>query len=339
MIIRCNFHVLKFWRSQCNLLSGDSSPCRLRELVRRFRLGLFVILICVLLAHPAAAQFDIVGYWNQPAQGSVMGPGIAAIFGFEEDSTERADGPPLADYRIPLNDEARARALSYDGSLLPVPEHECMPHPATYSFWDLAQLSIIEEVDDNLNLVAYHVGGTFRRADRTIWMDGRPQPPDYAPHTWAGFTTGKWEGNTLVTTTTHIKWAWIRRNGVPSSDEGTVTTFYNRLGNVLTIAWMVHDPVYLTESYVKSADFIQAVRIPTAQFGDPPAGQANGTFFKCFPGEEVVRADPHAVPHYLPWANPFTEEFANKLHIPKEAAMGGAETAYPEYQDRLRPGK
>jgi hypothetical protein len=303
--------------------------------------GALALATCLLWSRPAAAQFDIAGFWNQPALGTVIGPGIAAIFGFEEDSTERADGPALVDYLgIPLTDEARARALSYDGSLLVVPEHQCMPHPATYSFWGPAQLRITEELDANLNVIAYHVGGTFRRADRTIYMDGRPHPPEYAPHTWAGFTTGTWEGNTLVTTTTHIKWAWVRRNGAPSSDQAIVTTFYTRNGNVLTITWMVHDPLYLTETYTKSADFIFANRIPSAQPDATPPGEAAGNvFFKCFPGEEVVRKDPYFVPNYLPWANPFVHDVADKLHVPPAATLGGAETAYPEYQDRLRKAR
>jgi hypothetical protein len=300
----------------------------------------FALAACLLCAGPASAQFDIVGYWDQPALGTVLGPGIAAIFGFEEDSTERADGPALVDYiGIPLNEEARARALSYDGSLLTVPEHQCMPHPATYSFWGPARLSITEEVNDNLDLVAYHVDGTFRRADRTIWMDGRPHPPPFAPHTWAGFTTGKWEGNTLVTETTHVKWSWVRRNGVPASDEATVTTFYNRVGDVLTVTWMVHDPLYLTETFVKSSDFIARIGVPTAQFDAPPISASNGVFFKCLPGEEVIREDPYFVPNYLPWANPFLDEVADKLHIPAATALGGAETMYPEYQDKLRKTK
>jgi len=315
-------------------------PPRRHKTKHHIVVGLFAAAACMLSIRPAAAQSDIVGFWDQPALGTVLGPGIAAIFGFEEDSTERADGPAPVDYLgIPLNEEARTRALSYQGSLLVVPEHQCMPHPSTYSFWGPAQLRITEDLDDNLNLVAYRVGGTFRRADRVIYMDGRPHPDEYAPHTWAGFTTGKWQGNTLVTTTTHIKWAWIRRNGVPSSDEATVTTFYNRSGNVLTVTWMVHDPLYLTETYTKSADFIAANRIPTAQFGVTPAGQAGDTFFKCFPGEEVIRADPYFVPNYLPWANPAVDEVADKLHIPPKATLGGADTAYPEYQDQLRRPK
>jgi hypothetical protein len=42
------------------------------------------------------------------------------------------------------------------------------------------------------------------------------------------------------------------------------------------------------------------------------------------------------VPHYLPGANPFQHEFADKFHIPVEAALGGAETAYPEYQLKIK---
>jgi len=304
------------------------------------------VVVCVSLATLLPAQLsgqandqtDIVGYWSPPALGTVLGSALAPIFGFEKDTVERADGPPLVDYLgIPLNQEARARALSYDGAILGVPEHQCMPHPATYSFWGPATggLRITQEVDRNLDIVSYQVAGTFRRADRTIYMDGRPHPPEYAPHTWAGFTTGKWEGNTLVTTTTHIKWSWVRRNGVPASDQATVTTFYTRNGNVLTITWMVHDPLYLTETYTKSSDFIVSSRMSGAQFGVAPVEQAGDVFFKCFPSEETV-IKPYAVPHYLPWANPFLAEQAGRLRVAPEVMLGGAETAYPEYQDRLR---
>jgi hypothetical protein len=290
------------------------------------------------LPFPAAAQFDIVGNWAQPGLGAVSGPGINPIFGFIEDSFERADGPTLVDYLgVPINEAGRSRALAYDSSLLVVPEHQCMPHPSTYSFWGPATLRVTADVDASLAVVAYHVAGTFRRADRTIYMDGRPHPPDHAPHTWAGFTTGQWRGTTLVTRTTHLKWGWIRRNGVPTSDRATVTTFYNRNGNVLTVTTMVHDPVYLTETYVKSSDFALDLRaVPTATATAPAASQGNGGVFQCYPAEEVIRDEDHFVPHYLPGRNPFVGEHAKKLGIPVEATLGGAETAYPEYQDRLR---
>ena len=290
--------------------------------------------LLTLVVGPASAQVevDIVGFWDQPAAG------ITSMFGFEEDSDERAGGPFLVDYLgIPLNEESRARALAYDGALLGVPEHVCMRHPTQYSYWGPARLRVESDLDSNLNVVAYRIGGTFRRADRTIWMDGRPHPSDYAPHTWAGFATGEWQGSTLVTTTTHLKWGWLRRNGVPSSDQATVVTYYTRNGTVLTVTWIVYDPLYLTEPFIKSADFIAAPRgITTASFGVEPADQGGNFFAQCFAREEIARPDLHYVPHYLDGENPFLHELANLLGIPLAAALGGADTAYPEFKQRLR---
>jgi hypothetical protein len=51
---------------------------------------------------------------------------------------------------------------------------------------------------------------------------------------------------------------------------------------------------------------------------------------------EIANRARGAVPHYLPGENPFVNEFADKYHLPREAALGGAETMYPEYQLTLR---
>jgi hypothetical protein len=303
-----------------------------------------VLVLCVLVSltftRSASAQinFDIVGFWDQPALGITLNTGNAAIFGFTEDATERADGPTLVDYLgLPINEEARARALAYDGALLGVPEHVCMRHPSQYSYWGPARLRVESQLDANLDVVSYEIGGTFRRADRVIWMDGRAHPSKHAPHTWAGFTTGEWKGTTLVTTTTHLKWGWIRRNGVPSSDQATVVTYYTRNDNVLTVTWIVYDPLYLTEPYIKSSDFIAApAGVTTALAGVQPPDRGNGFFAQCFPREEIARPDLHYVPHYLEGTNPFVGEHAKKLGVPVEATLGGAETALPEYKDKLR---
>ena len=296
--------------------------------------GAFAFAAFILFSRPAAAQidFDIVGSWDQPAAG------ITSNFGFEEDSNERAGGPALVDYLgIPLNAEGRARALAYDSALLGVPEHVCMRHPSTYSYWGPANLRVESDLDANLDVVDYRIGGTFRRADRTIWMDGRPHPSKNAPHTWAGFTTGEWQGSTLVTRTTHLKWGWIRRNGTPSSDQAEVVTYYARNENVLTITWVVYDPLYLTEPYIRSSDFIASPRgATTANFSITPQDRGNNIFAQCLAREEIARPDLHYVPHYLEGQNPFVGEHAKKLGIPTEATLGGAETALPEYRDKLR---
>ena len=44
-------------------------------------------------------------------------------------------------------------------------------------------------------------------------------PPAEAPHSWAGFSTGSYDGNMLTIRTTHLKSYYYRRNGVPASDK------------------------------------------------------------------------------------------------------------------------
>ena len=80
------------------------------------------------------------------------------------------------------------------------------------------------------------------RADLVIWMDGRPHPSKYAEHTRGGFTTGRWEGDTLVAYTTHMKAGFLRKNGPPSSDQATMTSRFWRHGDILTVLAVVEDP-------------------------------------------------------------------------------------------------
>ena len=148
-------------------------------------------------------------------------------------------------------------------------------------------------------------------------MDGRPHPPANAPHTWQGFSTGKWEGNMLTITTTHLKIGWIRRNGIPRSDRATVVEHWIRHENYLTWVVIVTDPVYLTEPFIRTTDFVL----------DPDQQIAP------YPCEVVVEIQrPRgAIPHHLPGTNPFLNEFADKHGLPRDAARGGAETMYPEF--------
>ena len=114
----------------------------------------------------------------------------------------------------------------------------------------------IGKIDDSDTgqIIAYTIHGTYGRP-RTIWMDDRPHPSEYAAHSWAGFSTGKWEGNALVVTTTHIKMGWIMRNGVPTSDRATMTERFIRHGDHLLDAIIVNDPVYLSEPFIRTQDW------------------------------------------------------------------------------------
>ena len=83
-------------------------------------------------------------------------------------------------------------------------------------------------------------------------MDGRPHPPENALHTWSGFSTGEWDGDVLVVTTTHLKESYERRNGLMRSDRAMVRTRWRRIGNYLQATSILYDPVYMTEPYIRS---------------------------------------------------------------------------------------
>ncbi|MEQ1575666.1 MAG: hypothetical protein ABL993_15610 [Vicinamibacterales bacterium] len=296
-------------------------------------------------AAPAAAQVDIVGVWQQP------GNGVVTRGGQYEDMWERCcgggagrGGPAAADFiGIPLNEAGRARAMAHDDSLWSAPEHQCQPHAAAYAYWGVGAPHIEAVFNDSQQMVAYHIAGTYRRLPREIWMDGRPHPPEYERHTWAGFTTGEWKGNTLVAKTTHLKKGWVRRNGAPASDQATLWTYFSRHGDVLTVTVFVDDPLYFSEPYVKSTDYRLAASIPTARFdeaGSVSAGaEASGgdqPYFRCYGTEEVIFPEEHWVSHWLPGENPSVGERAKRLHIPIEATLGYAVSAYPEYIGQIK---
>ena len=54
---------------------------------------------------------------------------------------------------------------------------------------------------------------------RVFFMDGRAHLPADGPHTKTGDSLGRWEGDTLVVETTHLKAATITNNGLAHSDQ------------------------------------------------------------------------------------------------------------------------
>jgi hypothetical protein len=157
-------------------------------------------------------------------------------------------------------------------------------------------------------------------------MDGRPHPPEYAAHTWMGFSTGRWEGNILTVHTTHIKQGWHRRNGLPSSDKIDLMEHFVMHDNVLTHVSIVTDPIYLTEPLLKSEDYTKS------------AGGGNW-LWPCEYVNELPNAEQGKVPHFMPGQNPYLDEFRKKYNLPVEATMGGAETMYPEYMEKIKAGQ
>ena len=253
------------------------------------------------------AQVNLSGVWSAK---------------LHEDWPDRLFGPELGDYGgLPINDADRLRATSWNASLITLPEYQCRVHPSDYAF-SFADIRIWEERDrDSQDLIAIHIHHFAWATERTIRMDGRPHPPDYALHTAMGFSTGKWDGDILTVTTTHLKEGWARRNGVARSDRATVTEHFIRHDDGLTWVVVVNDPAYFSEPLFRSHDYVFNM---TGQIAPYP----------CESVTEIIRPKGQ-IPHHLPGTNPHLQEYQTNHGIPAEAAMGGAETMYPEYKQKI----
>ena len=221
---------------------------------------------------------------------------------------------------IPLNDAARLYALSWPASRQTVKQQQCMGYIPPYTWMSPGNHRIWEERDPaTQRLVAIHYWGQIAQVDRTIYMDGRPHPPAYAPHTFPGFSTGKFEENILTITTTHIKRGWIRANGVPQSDAATVTEHLIRHGDVVTVFSVVNDPVYLSEPMSKTSLVVRQAIAPDAWL------------YACDDSEQILGRKNDYVPSHLFGQNPFALEYAEKNKLSLLGAFGGRETIYPEF--------
>jgi hypothetical protein len=270
------------------------------------RRAVVALLFVVLAASKASAQFDFVGSW--------------APIGTED---VQNDSLPVDYLGLALTDEARTRALSYDESQKSMMERQCAGWGATYMVLGPFGLRVTTQTDPvNNRVVSLTIGAWEDWNEMIIWMDGRPQPSEHALHTASGFTTGRWDGGALAARTTHMKAGFIRKTGVPLTDQAIIDWRFFRHGDVLTVLMVATDPVYLVESEIVSKSF---------RYSRAPLDYRS----ECVPAYEGH--EPGAsVPHFAPDQNPFADEFMKLYHLPREAVLGYRDTLYPEYRKKIK---
>lgn len=275
--------------------------------IRGMRVPVFLLGLVALTASPALAQVDFAGAWAQRAHEDIVARGDVAI----------------GDYTgLPINDATRLRADTWDAEQWTMVEHLCHAHPMDYSPRGPSQLRMWSDIDPmTQGVVAWHTVMNYMLPERVIYMDGRPHPPEWAAHTWQGFSTGEWVGDMLKVTTTHLKEGYFRRNGLARSEKATVTEYFFLDQTRLTLVAIIEDPVYLTEPFVLSTDWVRDI-----------GKQLSPNF--CISSVEIDRPKGWVAYHPLK-KNPWLKEFADKSGLPYEAVRGGAESMYPEYQKKL----
>jgi hypothetical protein len=193
--------------------------------LKPFIYGSLWTVVVLMTAPPAAAQIELSGAYSSRMY---------------EDYIERGPGEFMGNFTgMPLSDDGRAKALLYTSN-----QPSTMAQSAGVFQYRPRGIQMIKELDaSKTEVVAWIISGDNLRGEIRIWMDGRPHPSPNAQHTEGGFTTGKWEGDTLTAHTTHLKAAWIRRGvGIPGSDETTITTHITRHDDLLTIMTIQEDP-------------------------------------------------------------------------------------------------
>ncbi len=273
---------------------------------------LIALLFVGLWAYPAYPQVDLSGDWAPR---------------LHQDNQDRTSGPELGDYSgLPINDAARMIADSWDASRLSLQEHQCMSHMIAYMSQAPFPFRVSLVTDPNTQeVIAIKFYYQVYEQTQMVWMDGRPHPSEYAPHTNMGFSTGEWEGDMLTVTTTHLHQGWTRRNGIVQSSQAILREHWIRHGDYLQHISILADPLYLTEPYIRTDDFVLE-----------PRSQGRWLYPCEASKEEISGHDRGYVPHYLPGENPYLTEFLGKWGMPAEAARGGAETMYPEYKAKLK---
>jgi hypothetical protein len=85
---------------------------------------------------------------------------------------------------------------------------------------------------------------------RQIFTDGRQQPKDVEPW-WFGYSTGKWDGDTLVVETTNLRdLGWLDVEGSPITETGRILERFRRVDyGHLEIEVTIDDPKAYTKPW------------------------------------------------------------------------------------------
>jgi hypothetical protein len=203
----------------------------------------------------AAAALDVTGYW------------VAVV---SEDWRYRMVTPTKGDYNgIPLNRAAATAADAWDAAADEKAGLQCRAYGAAAIMRVPGRLHITWDGDDVLK-VETDAGTQVR-----LFKFGAPAKS--GARSWQGDSVASWEvpraargrggagtapvqNGSLKVVTTNLLPGYLRKNGVPYSENATVTEYFSvarleRSAPVLVVTTVVDDPAYLTQPYIVSSQF------------------------------------------------------------------------------------
>ena len=187
----------------------------------------------------ASAAIDVTGYW------------VALV---TEDWRFRMITPRKGDYQpVPMTPEARKVADAWDPAADEAAGNQCKSFGAAAIMRLPARFHITWQ-DENTLQVESDAG----MQTRLFHFNAQPPPGE---RTWQGNSTAQWERpSSLRVATTNLRAGYLRKNGVPYSENATVTEYFETAphpdgGQVLLVTTIVTDPQYLQQPFIVSSQF------------------------------------------------------------------------------------
>ncbi|MEQ1757287.1 MAG: hypothetical protein ABL986_03140 [Vicinamibacterales bacterium] len=228
----------------------------------------------------AQAPMDLTGQW------------VSVI---TEDWRWRMTTPQKGDYgSVPLNAEGRRVADTWDLAKDAAAGEQCrafgaaaimrMPTRVRISWQDDATLKVETDAGQQTRLLRFAAPGpspATATASQPEWQGvSAAEWNKQAVSRGLGFGGGRGVvGGNLKVTTTRMRSGYLRKNGVPYSENAVVTEYYNRHDepngdNWFTVTTIVEDPRFLAQPFITSSHFKKeadaAKWSPTPCQVDPP---------------------------------------------------------------------
>lgn len=213
----------------------------------------------VLVAATAEAQ-GLIGLRSQPADRSPREAAPVDLTGYwtsylAEATRYRMFTPPRGDYAsVVLNPAGRALADTWDPERDAADGRACL----AYGVGNIMRMPVrlhIEWADDYTLAIRTDHGqqGRLLRFDGPRWTPGDER-------SLQGDSVARWDGRTLSVETRNMSAGYLRRNGVPYSENAVVNEYFDvRVhpnGEVwFTVTTKVGDPTYLVRPLYTSSDF------------------------------------------------------------------------------------
>jgi len=195
------------------------------------------------------APIDLVGYW------------VAVV---NEDWRFRMITPAKGDYGgIPITKEALQIVNSWNPAADEASGNQCKSYGAAAIMRVPGRIHVTWQDNETLRL------DTDAGTQTRLFRFDSAGPPAGKP-TWQGTSTARWDATagrggasgsgSLTVVTTNLRAGYLRKNGVPYSENARVTEHFDvapmgQDGRLLVVTTVVDDPRYLSQPFIVSSHF------------------------------------------------------------------------------------